>query len=636
MSGSSPKLARTLSIAVVAPIAIGFGAFLLVNANLEARRAREQAEMECQEWARAVALGVREAVLLSPDAPEKTAGTLIERHRQASPMMNLEFLDENGKSIIAGGAGAAPGRGVDPARLKEALEARQPLSYYQDEGRWFAHLHPIEVPHGVLMVAMSMEGEYRRIRRNALSTAALGILTLLLVTAVLGVAMERVVVRPLRLVAGAVEEIGTGNLDVRLPAFSSREIGALSAGFNRMVVQRAEAAKLQRSTEEQLRQAQKLEAVGRLAAGIAHDFNNLLTTIIGYSELLQENAAEGSALRGDLETIRLAGSKAAGLTRQLLAFSRKQVLNPQVLDLNSVVAGVEKMLRRLIGEDIEVVVVPGPALGSVEADAGSIEQVIMNLVVNARDAMPDGGMLTLTTGNVEWDETHASHHEGAVPGRYVWLRIEDTGTGIDPAILPHIFEPFFTTKEVGKGTGLGLSTVYGIAKQSGGHIAVKSAPGHGTAFEIYLPRVDEVPEPERKRAGPATTLRGTETILLAEDAPPVRDLAIRALEAGGFKVIAARDGREAAEIAERDARSIDLLLTDIVMPRMNGPELASHLAALRPGTRVLYMSGYPSGSGAPEETPGNGPILPKPFSSQALLQKVRDVLDAPRLSPEES
>jgi len=380
--------------------------------------------------------------------------------------------------------------------------------------------------------------------------------------------------------------------------------------------------------QEQLREAQKMEAVGRLAGGIAHDFNNLLTIINGYGQLVLDRLGSRDPLRGQVEEIKKAGERATALTRQLLAFSRRQVLAPQVLDLNEVVANIDKMLRRLIGEDIDLVTVLGANLGRVKADPGQIEQVILNLAVNARDAMPHGGKLTLETANAELDAGYAQGHFAVQPGQYVRLAVSDTGHGMDAETQSHIFEPFFTTKEQGKGTGLGLAMVYGIVKQSGGHIWVYSETGLGTTFKIYLPQVSEavaVPETRTPLIAPG---RGTETILLVEDEVAVRLLARGVLESHGYKVLEARHGEDALLICEQYKGPIHLLLTDVVMPQMNGPELAEHLAPFHREMKVLYMSGYTDNATVHHGVLNSGTaFLQKPFIPEALARKVREVLD---------
>jgi len=382
------------------------------------------------------------------------------------------------------------------------------------------------------------------------------------------------------------------------------------------------------SLEQQLRQAQKMEAVGRLAGGVAHDFNNILTAITGYADLLLEDLGTTDRRRDDIAEIRKAAERAAGLTRQLLAFSRQQVMQVRVLDLNDVVADTQNMLGRLLGEDIALVTRLDPALGAVKADPGQLEQVIMNLAVNARDAMPGGGKLTIETANAELDDTYVREHFPARPGSYVMLAVSDTGTGMSDEVQSHLFEPFFTTKEKGKGTGLGLATVYGIVKQSGGYIWVYTEPGHGTTFKIYLPRVAGAPA--QRASGPKASPvgAGTETVLLAEDEAAVRAVARHALERQGYTVLEASSGEAALDLAERHSGRIHLLLTDVIMPGMNGRALALRLSELRPDLRVVYMSGYTE-----EAITRHGVLEPgltyvqKPFTPEGLARKVREVLD---------
>jgi two-component system, cell cycle sensor histidine kinase and response regulator CckA len=382
--------------------------------------------------------------------------------------------------------------------------------------------------------------------------------------------------------------------------------------------------------EAQFRQAQKMEAVGQLAGGVAHDFNNLLTAILGCADLLLETLGPAAPEREDVEEIRKAARRAADLTRQLLAFSRQQVLAPQVLGLNVLVANLEKLLRRLIGEDIELRTALGAGLGAVKADPGQLEQVIVNLAVNARDAMPDGGRLTIETGNAELDETYSAEHFPTQPGSYVLLAVTDTGTGMDAETKSHIFEPFFTTKGLGKGTGLGLATVYGIVKQSGGYVWVYSEPGQGTSFKIYLPRVVDAPVPAPPAQDAPVSLRGSETILLVEDDEMVRTLTRRLLEANGHTVLLASRGDAALELARSYEARIDLLITDVVMPGMSGRDLADQVQTLLPGIKVLYLSGYTDDAivrhGVLE--PGVA-FLQKPFTADTLARKVREVLHGP-------
>ena len=379
--------------------------------------------------------------------------------------------------------------------------------------------------------------------------------------------------------------------------------------------------------EQQLRQSQKMEAVGRLAGGVAHDFNNLLMVIKGHTELLLQSLPPSEQHTRKIEQIDRAADRASGLTRQLLAFSRLQMLQPQVMNLNEVVHDMGKLLPRLIGEDIELVIGTSKDLGAVRADASQMEQIIMNLAVNARDAMPEGGRLTIETFNADLDGTYSMKHPIVRPGPYVLLTVSDTGTGMDLETQAHIFEPFFTTKPQGKGTGLGLATVYGVVKQSGGFIWVYSEMGHGSTFKIYLPRVDQ--PVDRHSAGPAVAEapKGNETILLTEDEQDVREVAREFLESGGYTVMEARDGSEALALAEKHEGAIKLLITDMVMPKMTGLELAARLKEKQPGLRMLYMSGY-SERAASESMQMDPSIkmLTKPFSRSALLRAVHELL----------
>jgi PAS domain S-box-containing protein len=374
--------------------------------------------------------------------------------------------------------------------------------------------------------------------------------------------------------------------------------------------------------EEQLRYSQKMEAVGRLAGGVAHDFNNLLTVISGYSDIILEDLDSDNAIYSDVTEILKASDRAASLTRQLLAFSRRQVLRLRLISLVSVVSDAEKMLRSLIGEDINLITEFEPGLGSVRADAGQMEQVILNLAVNAHDAMPNGGCIRIATKNVDIDESFVSRHPYAQAGPHVMLTVSDTGIGMDEETRLRVFEPFFTTKELGKGTGLGLSTVYGIVRQSGGCIWVESSHMAGTSIHICLPRVDQPPDEEPLQLAGAREHSGSETVLLVEDEPAVRTMVRRILEDEGYTVIEAAEGREAFEIASRREHAIGLLLTDVVMPRMGGRELAQRLASVHPAMKVIYMTGYT------DQAISDAPFLHKPFTSRSLLTKLREVLDS--------
>jgi PAS domain S-box-containing protein len=401
-------------------------------------------------------------------------------------------------------------------------------------------------------------------------------------------------------------------------------------GIARDVTGRKRAEEENARLQAQLHHAQRMESIGRLAGGVAHDFNNLLTVINGYSRLLLGKLKAGDPLLDGLEQIHRAGERAAGLTQQLLAFSRKQVLQPRALDLNRVVGEMRPMLERLMGEDVEVSVESHAEATTIRADPNQLDQVVMNLVVNARDAMPEGGKLSIETGAVEWDDSYAQSHPGARAGPYVMLAVSDTGVGMNEETRRHIFEPFFTTKEVGKGTGLGLSTVHGIVEQSGGYIDVHSEPGQGTTFKVYLPRTeDAAADAGMPEAVPA--VRGKETVLVVKDQAEVRKYAAAALEAYGYRVIQAESAAEALLVCEREADRIDLVLTDVVMPNLSGRELAHRLEKRWPEIKVLFMSGYTGDAimhhGAPME---GTEYIPKPFGPDQLAIKVREVLGAPK------
>jgi CheY-like chemotaxis protein len=372
-----------------------------------------------------------------------------------------------------------------------------------------------------------------------------------------------------------------------------------------------------------------MEAIGRLSGGVAHDFNNLLTIIMGYGQLLKRGLTPESNLYDATTQIGLAAERAAGITRQLLAFSRQQVLSPQIIDLNAVIVNIDSMLRRLIGEDVEVLTIRARDLGTMKADTGQVEQVLMNLALNARDAMPNGGKLTLETSNVELDASYPRDRQPAEPGRYVMLAVSDTGMGMSPETVAHIFEPFYTTKEVGKGTGLGLSTVYGIVKQSNGYIWVDSEPGRGATFKLYFPRMDQPADNVGSEIDRNQVQRGTETILLVEDDSQLRQLTSAILGHCGYKVLVAVSPEEALALCQANSREIQLLLTDVVMPGMNGRQLADRVTLISPHVKVLYVSGYTGDAIVHHGVLDPGLwFLPKPFSLSALVAKVREVLDA--------
>jgi signal transduction histidine kinase/CheY-like chemotaxis protein len=415
--------------------------------------------------------------------------------------------------------------------------------------------------------------------------------------------------------------------DLRLGERVGNQIAGAIANAQ-LYAERKRAEDEKAALQEQLRQSQKMEAVGRLAGGIAHDFSNLLTVIKGFSQLSRIELKEGSPLRGNIDEIQNAAERAASLTRQLLAFSRRQVMEMKVLDLNALLRDLDKMLRRVIGEDVDLVTLLAEDLGRVKADPGQIEQVIMNLAVNARDAMPNGGKLTIETANVDLDESYARSHAEVKPGRYVMFSVSDTGVGMTPEVKERIFEPFFTTKEVGKGTGLGLSTAYGIVKQSDGNIWVYSEPEKGTTFKIYLTRVEETSEEAGKEAVAQGLPRGDETILVVEDEEKVRKLIVGVLTQQGYKVLEASYGDDALTIHEKHKGRIHLMLVDVIMPGMSGPELAKRLGSLNPKMKVLYMSGYTDSTIVHHGVLEKGVnYVQKPFTMDGLARKVREVLD---------
>jgi two-component system cell cycle sensor histidine kinase/response regulator CckA len=423
----------------------------------------------------------------------------------------------------------------------------------------------------------------------------------------------------------AVEALRAGAHDFLTKARLSRLLPAIDREL-REAATRAEKGRI----EEQYRQAQKMEAIGHFAGGIAHDFNNLLTVITGYVELSLAGLSDRDPLHQHLREVREASERAATLVRQISAFSRQQIVHPRVFDLNSVMARMDRLLQRVIGEDMEFVMTLAPDLGRIRADPGQIEQVLMNLVVNARDAMPDGGRLVVETSTVELRAGDAPCGAGLLPGPHVLLSVTDTGTGMDERTKARIFEPFFTTKEEGKGTGLGLATVYGIVKQCGASVSVESAPGRGSAFRIHFPRVDEAAEALAKPADRGTVVGGTETILVVEDEKQIRGLAVQVLRKNGYRVFEAATPADALSLTEAEKGEIDLMVTDVIMPGMSGADLAERLSSLRPRMRVLFVSGYAAGAKGHHRIPVDGiHFLPKPFTPDALLQRAREILDAP-------
>jgi signal transduction histidine kinase/ActR/RegA family two-component response regulator len=437
--------------------------------------------------------------------------------------------------------------------------------------------------------------------------------------------------RPLASLVEGVRALEQGDFAYPLEAQGSDEVAQVTRAFDRMrgTLKRNELQK--QLLEDQLRQSQKMEAMGRLAGGVAHDFNNLLTVIKGHGDLLLDRLSPSDPSHSSARQIEKAAGRAASLTRQLLAFCRMQVLQPRVLDLNALVSEMSSLLRRLIREDIALTFHPGESLGRVKADPGQIEQVIMNLTVNAGDAMPEGGKLSIETRNVLVDEPLARQRPPMLPGRYVLLAVVDTGHGMDDDTKARIFEPFFTTKEQGKGTGLGLATVYGVVKQSGGCIWVESAPRKGARFEVYLPVVDELEESARPQESTATTAHPSEAVLIVEDEAEVRELASEFMKSAGYTVLTAKDGEEALGLVECSGEPIQVLVTDVVMPNMRGPELAKRLKQLRPDLKVVYMSGYLEYNTGSGEFLEEGFFLQKPFSRNTLVRKVAEALSQDRV-----
>jgi signal transduction histidine kinase len=446
----------------------------------------------------------------------------------------------------------------------------------------------------------------------------------------LRIILEKGIDLPLIVVSG---EIAEADVLAALKAGAADHLrrGALMR-LNAAVEREIRAAKMRRGRarlEEQFRQAQKMEAVGRMAGGVAHDFNNLLTVITGYSDLLLAGGDLKDSQRTALEEIRRSAERGGQLTHQLLAFSRRQPIEPHVVRVNELVIQIEQMLRRLVGEDIELVAIPAASRDAVEVDAGGLEQVIMNLVVNARDAMPDGGKLTIETATLHLSESFTAKQLGVQPGLHVAVSITDTGAGMDEETLSHLFEPFFTTKGPGRGTGLGLATAYGIIRQSGGAIAMLSELGKGTTARIYLPVVEVKPETaSAEQIAEPAVLTGAETILLVEDEARVRKLIAGILTTRGYTVLEATRGEEAIRLARTHEGPVDLALVDVVMPEMSGPDLIRQIEPLRPGMRVLYISGYTEEAMVHHRIPESGAFLRKPFLPDALARKVREVLDA--------
>ena len=545
----------------------------------------------------------------------------------------------------------------DPHKIGKPLQDFQEMDEVRKDGniQYFSHSLPSgvqvlnlsrpitfkEKELGAVHVGLSLDFISQLIYRESVFIIILSLFIVLLgiaVAVLLGISFSR----PISKLMGATQEFGKGNLDYRLNMRRKDEFGDLASAFNYMAgeldkkevanvqlfSERLQAEKETRKLEEQLQQSQKMEAVGQLAGGIAHDFNNSLTLIKVCSQLALQEIKEGDPVREKIQQIDEATTRSGDLARQLLTFSRRHVEETKVLDLNHLLANLNKMLRRAIGENIELVNMMAEGLGRVKADPGQIEQIIVNLVVNARDSMPNGGNLVLETANAELDPEYARTHIRVTPGRYVMFSVKDTGKGMDPEVKERIFEPFFTTKEEGKGTGLGLFMVYGIVQKYGGHITVDSEPGMGTAFKIYLPQADEQLEEAKEELLGKRLPRGGETILVVEDENDLRTLMALALNRQGYKTLEAANGEEGLLLFDKYRQEINLVVTDVVMPRMTGFELTDLLLPLYPQMKVIYISGYPDNPDLQQRNLNpEANFIPKPFSLEDLATKVRRVLD---------
>jgi signal transduction histidine kinase/CheY-like chemotaxis protein len=505
------------------------------------------------------------------------------------------------------------------ARLQEQVNI--------DGERFFAR--SVDLTSGVQPVSIIVLKSYREAteyleKQNRL-LGALGLMAVLVGGTLVFVISDKFT-QPLGRLVEGVRALEQGDFTYPLEARSTDEVAHVTRAFDRMRDTLKSNDLQKQQLEDQLRQAQKMEAIGRLAGGVAHDFNNLLTVIKGHGDLMLDRLQPTDPLYVSATQIEKAADRAAALTRQLLAFSRMQVLQPRVLDLNTLISEMSSLLKRLIREDISFTFRAGESLGQVKADPGQIEQVAMNLTVNACDAMPNGGRLTVETENVTVDEALAKTRPPMLAGRYVRLTVEDTGHGMDANTRARIFEPFFTTKELGKGTGLGLATVYGVVKQSGGCIWVESEPGKGARFEVYLPVVHELEDRPRPEGTSTAPTHQSETVLIVEDEDAVRDLASEFIKSAGYTVLTARDGQEAVAIAERSSQAIRVLVTDVVMPNMRGPELAKRLKSLRADIRIVYMSGYLEYNRGSAEFLEDGFFLQKPFTRETLVRKVSEAL----------
>jgi signal transduction histidine kinase/CheY-like chemotaxis protein len=584
---------------------------------------------------------IAQPIVAGTDEQSTSLGILIAGHeidaraaKNISAIAGSEVVFRAGSSMITSGLDSADQRILaDELDTQPGGQGSQPFQLQLGREKFLATTENLSSNSGLpvsLIVLKSFDKATAFLSSLNRLVLGLGLLAIAAGT-LLGFLISNSITRPLDKLVEGVNALEQGDYDYPLNPSSGDEVGLVTQSFRRMRESLQRGRHEQQELESRLRQAHKMEAVGRLAGGVAHDFNNLLTIIRGHSDLLAEKVSPDS--QKSVDQIHRAADRAVGMTRQLLAFSRMQVLQPRILDINGVITEMGKMLPRLIGEHIEYTFSPQPNVPAVVADPGQIEQVIMNLAVNARDAMPDGGKLSVKTFSVQVGAGDAERRGAMPPGDYTLITVQDSGHGMSEETKAHIFEPFFTTKEVGKGTGLGLATVYGIVKQSGGFIWVDSIVGQGTTFSIYLPASAVAAETQDTKSAPAALPKGKETILLVEDDHSVRDLAVQFLRSAGHKVLEARDGADALEVVGRFSGHIDLLLTDMVMPHMGGKELASQLIKARPHLKVVIMSGYAEFNSDSATDKLGYASLAKPFSMATLLGKIHEELLRPNLQP---
>ena len=644
-------MASILAISIVSAITL----VMAVDSALDIRRERAASQAGLAVRAHLLASGLNDVLanyiyFSDVDALRDVADVV----RSQPEVEYVRVFNREGRFLVTGPrtddqSGYATGFATDPLALQVLQEDRTSLRFKDDALEVASPITFGREQLGVVEFGFNADAFRAEIRAAILQDIWQGA-QLVVIGIFLSYFIAQYFARPIRRLAAAATKIGMGELEFTANGNRNDEIGELTRSFSLMAVNlrqsmghlelRSEELKEannqlttemeeRKQLERQLSQAQKMESVGRLAGGVAHDFNNLLTAIIGYSQMSLQEAPPGSPINSHLQEVQKAAERAADLTGQLLAFSRRQVIEPKVIDPNDLVINLDKMLRRLIGEDTELVTLPATGLERVKADPGQIEQVLVNLAVNARDAMPKGGKLTIETANVTLDAEYVRQHGDASPGRHVMLVVSDTGTGMSEEVQEHIFEPFFTTKDVGEGTGLGLAICYGIVQQSGGHMEVCSEPGQGTSFKVYLPATEETYEAQTEIVDSSISPQGKETVLLAEDEPLVRTMVATVLRDRGYEVLEAANGEEALRMAQKPGgEGIELLLTDVVMPQMGGPELAEKLYATYPDIKVLFTSGY-TGDSVSELNilPTGAEFLAKPYLPDALAVKVREVLD---------